>query len=168
MPEQQSAASTSNTDGQQTGAATSGAGDEQKQITLTPAQLADRLARAKPADYDELKAKAAKWDQAEAASKSEVERAAAAQQKAEQERDAARADALRLRVASRHGISDEDADLFLTGTDEATLIRQAERLAQRADDRKKQGNHVPGEGTNQTGGSNDIRDFAKQLFTPTA
>jgi hypothetical protein len=46
----------------------------------------------------------------------------------------ATADALRLRVAAKHGISDEDADLFLTGTDEDVLTRQAERLAARAAD----------------------------------
>lgn len=39
------------------------------------------------------------------------------------------AELLRLRTALKHGISDEDAETFLTGTDEATLTRQAERLA---------------------------------------
>lgn len=35
---------------------------------------------------------------------------------------------LRLRTALKHGIADEDAETFLTGTDEATLTKQAERL----------------------------------------
>lgn len=63
--------------------------------------------------------------------KTELERAAEASKAAEQERDAAKAESLRLRTAIRHGISDEDAELFLTGTDEETLTRQAERLADR-------------------------------------
>jgi hypothetical protein len=46
-------------------------------------------------------------------------------------KDFARAEALRLRVASKFGIGDEDADLFLTGSDEETLTKQAERLAAR-------------------------------------
>lgn len=63
--------------------------------------------------------------------KSELEKAAERSKSAEQERDAAKAEALRLRTAIKHGISDEDAELFLTGTDEETLTRQAERLAER-------------------------------------
>lgn len=39
-------------------------------------------------------------------------------------------DALRFKVASKHGISDTDIDTFLTGTDEDTLTRQAQRLAE--------------------------------------
>lgn len=44
----------------------------------------------------------------------------------------ATADALRYRIAAKHSISEEDAELFLTGTDEATITRQAARLAERA------------------------------------
>lgn len=39
-------------------------------------------------------------------------------------------DALRFKVASKYGISDTDIDTFLTGTDEDTLTRQAQRLAE--------------------------------------
>lgn len=158
-------------DGQPTGAPTSGAGDE-KQITMTPQQLAERLARAKPADYDELKAKAAKWDQAEAANKTELDKANDRAARAEQERDAARAEALRYKVAAAHGISTaagadgtpSDAELFLTGTDEDTLTRQAERLTQRGSDRRTRGNVAPREGTNPHAEQDDLRQFARQLF----
>ena len=126
--------------------------------------IGERVKRAKPADYDDLKAKAARLDEIEQANKTEIEKAADRAAKAEQERDKARADALRLRVAAKHGISDEDADLFLTGTDEATLTKQAERLAQRTADRKKQGNHVPREGSNPKAGDDPMREYARQLF----
>lgn len=76
-------------------------------------------------------------DDLDAANKSEIEKATEARQKAEQERDAARAEALRFKVASKHGISDEDAELFLTGSDEDTLTRQAQRLAARDEDASK-------------------------------
>ncbi|HET8556185.1 MAG TPA: hypothetical protein VFL58_02625 [Gaiellaceae bacterium] len=139
--------------------------DDGRQITMTSQQLADRLARAKPADYDDLKAKAARLDEIEQANKSEIEKASEARAKAEADAAAARAEALRLRVAAKHGISDEDADLFLTGTDEATLTKQAERLSQRVADRKKQGNVAPREGGNPNPSSTgDLREFTRGLF----
>lgn len=67
--------------------------------------------------------------EAEDAQKSEVQRLTeqiTALQATAQQREA---EALRLRVALQHGIPDEDAAIFLTGTDEATLKAQAERLA---------------------------------------
>lgn len=102
----------------------------------------------------------------EESQKSEVQKAADAKAQAEKDRDDARAEALRLRIATKHGISDEDADLFLTGTDEDTLTRQAERLAGRESERKKQGNVAPKEGANNspsTGGDN-MREFTRNLF----
>lgn len=62
---------------------------------------------------------------------SDLERAQKAAKDAEDAAAKATAEALRLRVAAKHGISDEDADLFLTGTDAATLERQAARLVER-------------------------------------
>jgi hypothetical protein len=62
---------------------------------------------------------------------SDVERAQAeaAEFKAQAEKSAA--EALRFKVASQHSISAEDAELFLTGTDEETLTKQAARLVER-------------------------------------
>lgn len=137
-------------------------------ITMTSAQLAERLARAKPADYDDLKAKAARLDEIEAANKSEVDKARDAAATAETERDKARAEAMRLRIAAKHGISDDDADLFLTGADEATLTKQATALASRSDRKTKTGNFVPAEGTNAGEAKPDaMREFARQLFGKT-
>ena len=92
----------------------------------------------------------------------------------EAEANAAKAEALRSRVAAEFGISTKkgpkgepsDADLFLTGADESTLTAQAQRLAGREEDRKKQGNFAPKEGTTTTIGteSEDLRDFARKLF----
>lgn len=64
--------------------------------------------------------------------KTEAERLTEAKLAAEQKAADALAEALRYKVATRFGINDEDAELYLTGTDEATLVRQAERLAELA------------------------------------
>lgn len=142
---------------------TSGAGDKPKTITMTSEQLAERLARARPADYDDLKAKASKLDEIEQANKSEIERANDAKAAAEKEAADSKAEALRLRVAVKHGISDEDADLFLTGTDEVTLTKQAERLAERTPPRKP--GVVLNEGTTPSGPpADEMREFTRNLF----
>ncbi|QMU97837.1 hypothetical protein FVO59_11945 [Microbacterium esteraromaticum] len=78
----------------------------------------------------------------------------------------AEARALRSDIATKHGISAEDRDLFLTGSDEAALEAQAKRLAERLADQKKNGNRAPKEGgtTTTDDGKKDIRSFAKNLF----
>jgi hypothetical protein len=63
---------------------------------------------------------------------SDAERTAARLEQMERETQAARTEALRFRIATRHGISDEDAELYLTATDEETLERQAKGLADRS------------------------------------
>lgn len=70
-------------------------------------------------------------DEINRANESVLERAQREAKEAQEAAAKATADALRFRVAAKHGITDEDADLFLTGTDEATLLRQAARLAER-------------------------------------
>ena len=98
------------------------------------------------AKYEETIAESRKWEErskanAEAAKrlseiedaqKSESERAADRIAAAEKAADDARREALRYKVATKFGVSDEDAELFLTGADEETLARQAERLASRS------------------------------------
>lgn len=73
-------------------------------------------------------------------------------------------EALRFKVAARFGIADEDADLFLTGGDEETITRQAERLAARSDAQKKNGNFVPREGATTPSVEGDDREVVKALF----
>ena len=78
----------------------------------------------------------------------------------------AEAKALRSDIAAKHGISAEDRDLFLTGSDEETLTTQAKRLAEREADRKKRGNVAPKEGgtAEPTAGTDDMREFTRSLF----
>ena len=132
------------------------------QVQLVPQADVDRIVkervareRAKYSDYDELKAKAA-------GSQTLEERLASL----EGELTTAKAAALRSDIAAKHGLSAEDRDLFLTGTDESTLTAQAQRLAGREADRKKQGNFAPKEGT-QPAGSTDTgeREFVRNLFS---
>lgn len=70
-------------------------------------------------------------DEINAANLSDLEKAQKAAKDAQEAAAQAASEALRLRVAAKHGISDEDADLFLTGTDVETLERQAARLVER-------------------------------------
>lgn len=74
---------------------------------------------------------AARLAEIEESNKSESQKLADAKTAAERERDDAKRDVLRLRIATKYGIGDDDIDLFLTGSDEETLSRQAERLAAR-------------------------------------
>lgn len=130
--------------------------------TFTQAELdqiiTDRLAQQaknKFGDYDDLKAKA------EGAKSVEQKLAELSAKHAEAEARALRAD-----IASTYGISKEDRDLFLTGSDEAALTAQAKRLAERAADQKKNGNRAPNEGGTNTGDdkNKDMRDFTRGLF----
>jgi len=108
--------------------------------SATPADVAEQLgeggkkalaaerARAKAAE-DATKSLQAQLDEIKRSQMSDLEKAQALANEQQAAADAARAEALRWRIAAKHGISDEDAETFLTGADEATLTRQAERLA---------------------------------------
>jgi hypothetical protein len=64
-----------------------------------------------------------------AAQQTAEERLATERDAAKREADEARAETLRYKVATKFNISADDAETFLTGTDEDTLTKQAERLA---------------------------------------
>lgn len=144
-------------------------GGEQQGKTFTQAELdqilQDRVARerAKYADYEDLKAKAGQ-------AKTLEERLGTV----ETELSTTKADALRARIAGEFGISTKkgpkgepsDADILLTGTDEATITAQATRIAGVEADRKKNGNVARKEGdTKQTGKDQaGLRDFTQNLF----
>ena len=119
--------------------------------------VADRLKRE---DVKGLKVKASELD----TSKSEIQRLAdevAALTKARLEESAK---ALRYRVATEAGLSSEDADLFLTGSDEETITAQAKRLAER---NRPSGGRAPNEGKQPTNTADPMRSFARSLFATT-
>lgn len=145
--------------------------DEVNQIIGKTRTEERRKVTEKYSDYDDLK-KAAEGK------KTSDDRLAELEAKYAQ----SEANSLRLRIAGDHGISTKrgddgepsDAELFLTGTDEETLIAQAKRLSDRAAEqmqadaeRKKKGPTVPKEGTStQTGTTTDEadREFARTFF----
>lgn len=147
------------------------AGDPKPQETTFSQADVERIVRERLAqqaknkfgDYDDLKTKAGESQTLE----QRIAEMESRTQKAE-------AEALRARVAAEFGVSTKkgpkgepsDADLFLTGTDVDSLTAQAQRLAAREVDRKKQGNFAPKEGQSpsDTGDSEDLRDFTKKLF----
>lgn len=106
--------------------------------------LAEERRRAAAAEKT-AKALQARLDAIEAETLSKEEKALKDAAAAAERAAKAEAEALRWRIAAKHGISDEDAELFLTGSDEETLSKQAERFTQLASKPPK-GNHVPGIG----------------------
>jgi len=123
------------------------------------------LARKHEIDAKAGKSATAKLAEIEEATKTEGQKTAERLAAAEKDAAEARAEALRLRVAAKFGIGDEDADLFLTGADEQTLTKQAERLTARESERKKTGNHVPREGSTSTQPpADELRAFARGVF----
>lgn len=122
---------------------------------------ARREERKKFSDYDALKAKVA------GAKTVEEQLAELQRQNAAMTRDT-----LAARIAGRHGIAPEDADMFLTGTDEETLTRQAERLsalnatkAKAADKPARRGPYAPLEGRSPKNDSvSEERRTVRALF----
>jgi hypothetical protein len=68
----------------------------------------------------------------EEANKTEAQKLADRATAAETKANDSAAEALRWRIAAKHGITDADAETFLTGKDETTLTAQAERLSELA------------------------------------
>lgn len=119
-----------------------------------------------PIEQTDWKSEARKWEDRakenkdaadrlatlEAASKVEAETYNESLKQATKDAESARTDALRLRIALTHGVSTEDAELFLTASDEETLTKQAQRLAARAATPPAPptpGVHIPSEGSGQ-------------------
>ncbi len=100
----------------------------------------------------------------EEANKTEAQKAADQLATAQKEAADARRDALKFKIASKFKIDDEDAELFLTGDDEESLTKQAERLSAREAERKKNGNHVPREGATSPATEGDDRQAVRAIF----
>lgn len=76
--------------------------------------------------------------------------------------------ALREHLVTLHGIDQDDAELFLTGTEPELLLKQVTRLLAQSDTRKAKSNVSPREGTNPTSGTDDgTREFVRGLFAQT-
>lgn len=106
--------------------------------------LAEERRRAAAAEK-QAKALQARLDAIEAENLSKEEKALKEAAEAVARAAQAEAEAMRWRIAAKHGISDEDAELFLTASDEETLSKQAERFQSLASKTPK-GTHVPGVG----------------------
>lgn len=106
--------------------------------------IAEERRRAAQAEKT-AKALQARLDAIEAENLTREEKALKERDEAAQRATQAEAEALKWKIAARNGISDEDADLFLTGSDEETLSKQAERFKELASKPTK-GNVVPGVG----------------------
>lgn len=149
--------------------------------TLTPAPAPAQEPPAPetpPKPETDWKAEAKKWETRakenktaadqlaaiEEANKTEAQKNADRLAAAEKDATDARREALKFKIASKFSIGDEDADLFLTGSDEESLTKQAERLTARESERKKNGNVVPKEGANTSTAPSDERAFVRELF----
>lgn len=94
----------------------------------TIAGLRAALAKAN-AEAKDNRLKAAELDEVKKSQMSDLEKAQTTAQEFQKAAEQAKSEASRWRIAAKYGISDEDAETFLTATDEAALIKQAERLA---------------------------------------
>lgn len=83
--------------------------------------------RAKFSDYEDLRAKASRFDELEAANRTELEKATAKASEWEQAATSANSELVRLRVATKYGISEDDLDLLGSGSEEE-LTKRAERI----------------------------------------
>lgn len=129
-------------------------GAEPEQAKTFDAEYVDKLRKEAAKYRTEAKANAEAAErlaQIEEANKTEAQKLADRLAAAEKAATDAQRDALRFRIASRFQISDEDADLFLTGGDEDTLTKQAERLAARNDEAGKPRTPRPDPNQGRTG-----------------
>lgn len=140
-------------------------GSEQAEGKTFDAEYVDKLRKEAAKYRTEAKANAEaakKLTEIEEASKSEQQKLAERLAEAEKAAQQAQAEALRFKVATRFGVSDEDADLFLTGTDEETLTKQAERLASRNEEagKPRAPRPDPNQGRSSSGPASTADQFA--------
>jgi hypothetical protein len=112
----------------------------------------------------DLKGAKTELDEIKEAQKSEAEKAADRIRELESEVPAARLSAFREAAVKFGGIDSEDAELFLTASDEQTLLKQAERLMSQQKDTRKTGNVVPREGASTSAVEPPERELVRALF----
>lgn len=121
---------------------------EEAPVTVKPTETVDFWKQKAREQEKKAKENAAARSELDALKQSQLsaeERLLAERDQAAQRAAQAEAEAMRWRIAARNGISDEDAELFLTGSDEETLSKQAERFKELSVKPSK-GTHVPGVG----------------------
>lgn len=100
----------------------------------------------------------------EESQKTEAQKQAEKIAELERQIEGATVQAVRARMAAKYQIDPEDADLFLTGSDEETVEAQAKRLSERVSARKNNPPPVSKEGTvTNAVGSDDEREFLRHL-----
>jgi len=141
-----------------------------------PAQATDAPTPEPKVDID-WKAEARKWEQRakeykpsadrlaeiEEANKTEAQKATEKTVAAERRAAEAEAKVARRDVALEHKLSKEDAALLDDITDEDAMRRLAARLAGAESDKKKPGQHVPGEGKNPAAKADPNVQFLRQM-----
>lgn len=114
-------------------------------IDEAPAQESENVEVDWKAKFEEQKQHSRRWEsrakenasaaeklaELEKAQMTEAEKANQRLVEAERKAQEAEARAIRYQVATEKGLSKDDADLFLTGTDAETIARQADALTQR-------------------------------------
>lgn len=96
--------------------------------------------------------------------KSEAQRQAEALAEAQKAASSAQQEALRWRIAAQHGITAEDAELFLTGSSEEAMNAQAQRLAEKvAVPKKPELRPDPSQGARGSGTADPAQQFAEIL-----
>jgi hypothetical protein len=154
-------------------------GSETGGDTFTPITTQDELnkviqervkrERGKYADYQDLKTKAAELDRLKAENQTEAEKSTEQITTLQQQLEQMQLTTMRAKIQAKHGISDDDAELFLTGTDEDTLNRQATALAERTEQIRKKGPIVPSQKNHPTDASDDpAKQFTRDLFGRTS
>lgn len=100
----------------------------------------------------------------EESQKTEAQKQAEKIAELERQIEGATVQAVRARMAAKYQIDPEDADLFLTGSDEETVEAQAKRLSERVSASKNNPPPVSKEGTvTNAVGSDDEREFLRHL-----
>lgn len=92
---------------------------------------------------NELKPAAERLREIEDQQKSDLEKANEKIAELEAKDAKSQVEALRWRIAAKHGISDEDAEVFLTGSDEDSITKQAERLVALQGEKQEADKHKP-------------------------
>lgn len=94
----------------------------------------------------------------------ELEKAQAAATAATKRAEQAEIRALRAEIATEHGISKADADLFLTGSDTESLTRQAVALAEKNSVAPRTPLPDPSQGRGSDQLPDDRRTFLREMF----